>query len=69
MEKYVAVLRKTSESDFGVEFLDLPGCFSAGCQPTGKRTHPPPLKRTHPSVQVFVPELPKTPLFRFCFIR
>ena len=30
MEKYVAVLRKTSASDFGVEFLDLPGCFSAG---------------------------------------
>jgi predicted RNase H-like HicB family nuclease len=30
MEKYVAVLRKTTSSDFGVEFLDLPGCFSAG---------------------------------------
>ena len=30
MEKYVAVLRKTPASDFGVEFLDLPGCFSAG---------------------------------------
>ena len=30
MEKYVAVLRKTPSSDFGVEFLDLPGCFSAG---------------------------------------
>ena len=29
MEKYVAVLRKTPSSDFGVEFLDLPGCFSA----------------------------------------
>ena len=30
MDKYVAVLRKTPSSDFGVEFLDLPGCFSAG---------------------------------------
>ena len=30
MKTYVAVLRKTSASDFGVEFLDLPGCFSAG---------------------------------------
>jgi predicted RNase H-like HicB family nuclease len=30
MKKYVAVLRKTPSSDFGVEFLDLPGCFSAG---------------------------------------
>jgi predicted RNase H-like HicB family nuclease len=30
MDKYIAVLRKTSSSDFGVEFLDLPGCFSAG---------------------------------------
>lgn len=30
MDKYVAVFRKTSSSDFGVEFLDLPGCFSAG---------------------------------------
>jgi predicted RNase H-like HicB family nuclease len=30
MDRYVAVLRKTPSSDFGVEFLDLPGCFSAG---------------------------------------
>jgi predicted RNase H-like HicB family nuclease len=30
MEKYAAVFRKTPSSDFGVEFFDLPGCFSAG---------------------------------------
>ena len=30
MERYIGVLRKTGGSDFGVEFPDLPGCFSAG---------------------------------------
>ena len=30
MERYIGVLRKTQASDFGVEFPDLPGCFSAG---------------------------------------
>ena len=30
MDRYPAVMRKTSSSDYGVEFPDLPGCFSAG---------------------------------------
>jgi predicted RNase H-like HicB family nuclease len=30
MDHYVAYIRKDAESDFGVEFPDLPGCFSAG---------------------------------------
>ena len=30
MERYSGILRKTRSSDFGVEFPDLPGCFSAG---------------------------------------
>ena len=30
MERYIGILRKTRSSDFGVEFPDLPGCFSAG---------------------------------------
>jgi predicted RNase H-like HicB family nuclease len=30
MTHYVAYIRKDANSDFGVEFPDLPGCFSAG---------------------------------------
>jgi predicted RNase H-like HicB family nuclease len=30
MTHYVAYIRKDADSDFGVEFPDLPGCFSAG---------------------------------------
>ena len=30
MERYPAIMRKVANSDFGVEFPDLPGCFSAG---------------------------------------
>ena len=30
MKYYVAYIRKDADSDFGVEFPDLPGCFSAG---------------------------------------
>lgn len=30
MTYYVAYIRKDPDSDFGVEFPDLPGCFSAG---------------------------------------
>jgi predicted RNase H-like HicB family nuclease len=30
MDRYPAVMRKTAASDYGVEFPDLPGCFSAG---------------------------------------
>lgn len=30
MEKYIALFRKDPDSDYGVEFPDLPGCFSAG---------------------------------------
>ncbi len=30
MAGYIAYLRKDSDSDYGVEFPDLPGCFSAG---------------------------------------
>lgn len=30
MTGYIAYLRKDENSDFGVEFPDLPGCFSAG---------------------------------------
>ena len=30
MTHYVAYIRKDPDSDFGVEFPDLPGCFSAG---------------------------------------
>jgi len=30
MARYVAVIRKEAESDFGVEFSDLPGCVTAG---------------------------------------
>ncbi|MCC7168476.1 MAG: type II toxin-antitoxin system HicB family antitoxin, partial [Rhodospirillales bacterium] len=30
MVTYVAYLRKDSDSDYGVEFPDLPGCVSAG---------------------------------------
>jgi predicted RNase H-like HicB family nuclease len=30
MTAYVAFIRKDLDSDYGVEFPDLPGCFSAG---------------------------------------
>jgi predicted RNase H-like HicB family nuclease len=30
MERYYAVIRKAPDSDYGVEFPDLPGCFTAG---------------------------------------
>lgn len=30
MSAYIAYLRKDKTSDYGVEFPDLPGCFSAG---------------------------------------
>ncbi len=30
MTSYIAYLRKDADSDYGVEFPDLPGCFSAG---------------------------------------
>ncbi|MBF0333735.1 MAG: type II toxin-antitoxin system HicB family antitoxin [Alphaproteobacteria bacterium] len=30
MASYIAYLRKDRNSDYGVEFPDLPGCFSAG---------------------------------------
>lgn len=30
MRAYIAYLRKDKTSDYGVEFPDLPGCFSAG---------------------------------------
>ena len=30
MAAYIAYLRKDRDSDFGVEFPDLPGCISAG---------------------------------------
>lgn len=30
MVAYIAYLRKDEDSDFGVEFPDLPGCVSAG---------------------------------------
>ena len=30
MNSYIACLRKDRDSDFGVEFPDLPGCVSAG---------------------------------------
>jgi len=30
MTSYIAYLRKEADSDYGVEFPDLPGCFSAG---------------------------------------
>jgi len=30
MTSYIAYLRKDPNSDYGVEFPDLPGCFSAG---------------------------------------
>jgi predicted RNase H-like HicB family nuclease len=30
MTTYVAYLRKDQNSDYGVEFPGLPGCFSAG---------------------------------------
>lgn len=30
MERYIALFRKDPDSDYGVEFPDLPGCFSAG---------------------------------------
>ncbi len=30
MASYIAYLRKEPNSDYGVEFPDLPGCFSAG---------------------------------------
>jgi len=30
MNSYIAYLRKDRDSDFGVEFPDLPGCISAG---------------------------------------
>lgn len=30
MAGYIAYLRKDKDSDYGVEFPDLPGCFSAG---------------------------------------
>ena len=30
MERYIALFRKDKDSDYGVEFPDIPGCFSAG---------------------------------------
>lgn len=30
MERYFAIVRKAPDSDYGVEFPDLPGCFTAG---------------------------------------
>ena len=30
MTAYIALLRKQADSDFGVEFLDFPGCITAG---------------------------------------
>lgn len=30
MRHYIALLRKDTESDFGVEFVDFPGCITAG---------------------------------------
>lgn len=30
MAFYVALLRKQADSDFGIEFPDLPGCITAG---------------------------------------
>ena len=30
MASYIALLRKDKNSDYGVEFSDLPGCISAG---------------------------------------
>jgi predicted RNase H-like HicB family nuclease len=30
MASYIALLRKDDNSDYGVEFPDLPGCISAG---------------------------------------
>lgn len=30
MTSYIALLRKTSKSDFGVDFPDFPGCITAG---------------------------------------
>jgi len=30
MATYIAYLRKDKDSDYGIEFPDLPGCFSAG---------------------------------------
>jgi predicted RNase H-like HicB family nuclease len=30
MDSYIAYLRKDKDSDFGVEFPDLPGCVTAG---------------------------------------
>lgn len=30
MPQYVALLRKDPDSDYGVEFPDFPGCFTAG---------------------------------------
>jgi len=30
MASYIAYLRKDKDSDYGVEFPDLPGCFSVG---------------------------------------
>lgn len=30
MPQYIALIRKDPESDYGVEFPDFPGCFSAG---------------------------------------
>ena len=30
MPTYVAILRKAPDSDYGVEFPDVPGCISAG---------------------------------------
>ena len=30
MPQYIALIRKDPDSDYGVEFPDFPGCFSAG---------------------------------------
>ena len=29
--EFVAILHKDPDSDYGVSFPDVPGCFSAGC--------------------------------------
>ena len=40
MSGYIALLRKQPDSDFGVDFEDFPGCFSAGETPEDARRIP-----------------------------
>jgi predicted RNase H-like HicB family nuclease len=37
IDRYPAILRKARGTDYGVEFPDLPGCFSAGSSPEDAR--------------------------------